>query len=76
MPAIRSSGSAQKGKEVNTVPVVVLVCPAVQYISNTGQYQCTVSGLSLLFYIYLYIYIYIDILIIYLELFINLYNNP
>ena len=57
MPAIRSSGSAQKGTEVNTVPVVVPICPAVQYISNTGQYWYTVSGLSLFYIFNIYIYI-------------------
>ena len=50
-------------KGVNTVPEVVPVWPAVQYISDTGQYQCTVSGLPLFFIfkkkIYIYIYIYI-----------------
>ena len=68
MPAIRSSGSAQKGKEVNTVPVVVPVCPAVQYISNTGQYWYTVLGLSLFYIFNIYIYIYIYIICIFINL--------
>ena len=37
-------------KEVNIVPEVVPVWSLVRYISDTGQYQCTVSGLPL-FYI-------------------------
>ena len=45
-------------KDVNTVPV----WPPVRYISDTGQYRCTVSDLPLFFIfinIYIYIYIYI-----------------
>ena len=38
-------------KDVNTVPEAVSVWPPVQYISDTGQHQCTVSGLPL-FYIF------------------------
>ena len=43
-------------KDVNTVPEAVLVWSPVRYISDTGQYRCTVSGL-LLFYTYI-IYIH------------------
>ena len=43
-------------KDVNTVPEAVPVWPPVRYISDTGQYRCTVSGLPL-FYIYIYIYV-------------------
>ena len=45
-------------KDVNTIPEAVPVWPPVRYISDTGQYRCTVSDL-LLFYIFnIYIYIY------------------
>ena len=49
-------------KDVNTVPEAVPVWPPTRYISDTGQYQCTVSGLPLfyIFKIYIYIYIYIE----------------
>ena len=61
-----------KIKGINTVLEVVLVWSAVRYISDTGQYWCTVSGLPLFFifininiYIYMYVcmcvYIYIII---------------
>ena len=43
-----------KIKDVNTVPEAVPVWPPVRYISDTGQYRCTVSGLPL-FYIYIYV---------------------
>ena len=51
-------------KGVNTVPEAVPVWPAVQYISDTGQYRCTVLGLPQFFifinkYIYIYIYMYV-----------------
>ena len=36
-------------KGVNTVPEAVPVWPAVRYISDAGQYRCTVSGLPLFF---------------------------
>ena len=39
-------------KGVNIVPKAVSVWPAVRYISDTNQYQCTVSGL-LLFFIFI-----------------------
>ena len=39
---------------------VVPVWPAVRYISDIGQYRCTVSGLPLFFiFINIYIYIYV-----------------
>ena len=38
-------------KDVNTVPEAVPVWPSAQYISDTGQYRCTVSDLPL-FYIF------------------------
>ena len=46
------------GKDVNTVPEAVPVWSPVRYISDTGQYRCTVLGL-LLFYIYIYICMYV-----------------
>ena len=47
-------------KGVNIEPEAVLVWPAVRYISDTGQYRYTVSGLTLFFiFINIYIYIYI-----------------
>ena len=49
-------------KDVNTVPEAVPIWPPVRYISDTGQYRCTVSGL-LLFYIYMYVSVYIYIII-------------
>ena len=54
-------GIGQIAKEVNTVSEVVPVWLPVRYISSTGQYQCTVSGLPLfyIFNIYISIYIYI-----------------
>ena len=59
-------------KGVNTVPEAVSVWLAVRYISDTGvPFQ-----VYRYYIIFIYIYIYIDILIIYLELFINLYKNP
>ena len=45
-------------KDVNTISEAVPVWPPVRYISDTGQYRCTVSGLPLL-YIYIYIYMYV-----------------
>ena len=36
-----------RDKGVNTVPEAVPVWLVVRYISNTGQYRCTVSGLPL-----------------------------
>ena len=36
-------------KGVNTISETVLVWPVVQYISDTDQYRCTVSGLPLFF---------------------------
>lgn len=44
---------AWKSKGVNTVPEAVPVWPAVRYISDTGQYRCTVLGLLLYIYIYI-----------------------
>ena len=38
-------------KDVNIVPEAVPVWQPVRYISDTGQYRCTVLGL-LLFYIF------------------------
>ena len=64
-------------KDVNTVPEAVPVWPPVRYISDTGQYRCTVSGL-LLFYIYIYIYIYVyvcDCVYIYIIINIKVYNK-
>ena len=49
-------------KDVNTVPEAVPIWPPVRYISDTGQYRCTVSGLPL-FYIYMYVSVYIYIII-------------
>ena len=51
-------------KNVNTVPEAVPVWPPVQYISDTGQYRYTVSGLPL-YYIYIYIYMYVCVYIYY-----------
>ena len=51
-------------KGVNAVPEAVPVWPAVRYISDIGQYRCTVSGLPLFFIfinIYIYIYIYMHV---------------
>ena len=42
---------AVDSKGVNTIPEAVPVWPAVRYISDISQYQCTVSGLPLVFYI-------------------------
>ena len=39
------------GKGVNIVPVAIPIWPPIRYISDTGQYRCTVLGL-LLFYIF------------------------
>ena len=39
-------------KEVNTVPKAIPVWPTVLYISDTNQYRCIISNLSL-FYIIL-----------------------
>ena len=57
-------------KDVNTVPEAVPVWPPVRYISDTGQYWCTVSGLPLFFifininiYICMYVFVYIYIII-------------
>ena len=50
-------------KGVNTIPKVVLVWPPVRYISDIGQYRCTVSDL-LLFYIIIIIIIIIIILLV------------
>ena len=47
-----------KIKGINTVLEAVPVWSAIRYISDTGQYWCTVSGL-LLFFIFINIYIYI-----------------
>ena len=58
-------------KEVNIVPKAISVWPVVRYILDTSQYRYTISGLSLLFYIYIYTHIH-TYLIIYLDLFINL----
>ena len=49
-----STTNGIRTKEVNTVSEIVSVWPVIRYISSTGQYRCTVSGLSL---IYIYIYI-------------------
>ena len=38
-------------KEVNSIPKTLPIWPPVRYISDTGQYQYTVSGLPL-FYIF------------------------
>ena len=47
-------------KGVNTIPEVVLVWPVIRYISDIGQYRCTVLGLPLFFiFINIYIYIYV-----------------
>ena len=50
-------------KGVNTVLEAVPVWLAIRYISDTGQYRCTVLGLPLFFYIYkkinIYIYMYV-----------------
>lgn len=46
-------------KVVNTVPEAVPVWPPIRYISDTGQYRCTVSGLPLFYIFNIYIYIYI-----------------
>ena len=40
-------------KEVNIVPEAVPVWPLVRYISDTDQYRCTISDLSL-YYIYIH----------------------
>ena len=53
-----------RSKDVNTVPEAVPVWPPVRYISNTGQYRCTVSGLPL-FFIFIYIYMYVSVYIYY-----------
>ena len=45
------------GKGVNTVPEAVPVWLTVRYISDTGQYGCTVSGLLLFLYLSIYIYV-------------------
>ena len=45
-------------KDVNIVPEAVPVWPPVRYISDTGQYRCTVSGLPL-FFIFINIYMYV-----------------
>ena len=65
-------------KDVNTVPEAVPVWPPVQYISDTGQHRCTVSGLPLFFIfininIYIYIYMYVCMcLCIYIYIIINI----
>ena len=46
--AILKFGS-ENTKGFNTVPDAVPIWPAVRYISDTGQYQYTVSSLSLFF---------------------------
>ena len=38
-----------KIKEINTILETVPVWPAVRYISDTGQYRCTISDLPLFF---------------------------
>ena len=49
-------------KDVNTVPEAVPVWPPVRYISDIGQYRCTVSGLPLFFvFIYIYVCMYVCI---------------
>ena len=64
--------NVDQSKDVNTVPEAVPVWPPVRYISDTGQYRCTVSGLPLFFifinkyiyvcmYVSMYIYIIINI---------------
>ena len=60
IPTIKENAGGVRvcGKDVNTVPEAVPIWPPVQYISDTGQYQCTVSGL-LLFYIIIIIIILI-----------------
>ena len=68
-----------KIKDVNTVPEAVPVWPPVRYISDTGQYRCTVSGLPL-YYIYIYIYIYMYVCMyvsvyIYIIINIKVYNK-
>ena len=50
-------------KDVNTVPEAVLVWPPVRYISDTGQYRCTVLGLPL-FFIFINIYIYVCVCVL------------
>ena len=47
-------------KGVNTVPEAILVWRAVRYISDTGQYRCTVSDLPLFFTILYNIQSYIS----------------
>ena len=47
-PRLRNATPFQT-KGVNTVPDAVPVWPAVRYISDTGQYQCTISDLPLFF---------------------------
>ena len=62
MVLLKIDGLVLRTKDVNTVPEAVPVWLLVQYISDTGQYRCTVSGLPLFFifiYIYIYIYIYV-----------------
>ena len=56
-------------KKVNTLPKAVPVWPAVRYISDTGQYWCTVSGLPL-FYIYIYTHTLIRTIIIIIYIYI------
>ena len=43
-------------KDVSTVPEAVPLWPSVRYISDSGRYWCTVSGLPL-FFIFIYIII-------------------
>ena len=60
------------GKDVNTVPEAVPVWSPVRYISDTGQYRCTVLGL-LLFYIYIYICMYVYMYVsVYIYIIINI----
>ena len=48
--------------DVNTVLETVPVWPPVRYISDIGQYRCTVSGLPLFFvFIYIYVCMYVCI---------------
>ena len=51
-------------KGVNTVPEAVPIWSTIRYISDTGQYRCTISGLPLFFifinnYIYMYVCMYV-----------------
>ena len=55
---VKKGQTREETKDVNTVSEAVPVWPPVRYISDTGQYRCTVSGLPL-FYIYIYIYMYV-----------------